>query len=129
VHRGGQEIVRHAPLPGDTVVGHVERPVASALTVVASNPVSVPPVDPLAGPSLDLPQALALPVPPAPAGAAGLPDGGLPALVSRNSPGLRSPMVGVAVGANVLAGAAVAGVTLLVRRRGFRGVRFPLRFS
>ena len=121
VRRGGQEIVRHAPLPGDAVVGHVERPVASALTVVPSNPVSVPPVDPLAGPSLDLPQALALPpASAAPAGAPGLPDGGLPALVSRNAPRLRSPVVGVAAGANVVAGAALAGVTLLVRRRRFR---------
>jgi hypothetical protein len=121
VRRGGQELVRHAPLPGDTFLGHVERPVASALVLVPSNPVSVPPVDPLAGLSMDLPQALALAAPagsgPA-AATAGLvrPDGGLPALVSRSAPGLRGPIVGVAMAADLLTGAALVAVALLTRR-------------
>jgi Phosphodiester glycosidase len=115
VRRGGEEVVRHAAQPGDTLVGHVERPVASALVVVASNPVSVPPVDPLAGPSLDLPQAVALPVGMMAAGS--LPDGGLPALVSRNAPGLRAPVVRMAMAVDVFVGCALFAVTLVVRRR------------
>jgi hypothetical protein len=126
VRRGGQEIVRHAPLPGDTFVRRVERPVASALVLVPSNPVSVPPVDPLAGLSVDLPQALSLPAAaPAPAGTAGvlgLPDGGLPALVSRHPPGLRGPAVRIAMVADLLTGCALVGVILVMRarRRAFR---------
>ena len=52
----------HAPRRATPLVGRIERPVASALVVVPSIAVSVPPVDPLAGVDLGLrEQALALP--------------------------------------------------------------------
>ncbi|HVW35610.1 MAG TPA: phosphodiester glycosidase family protein, partial [Acidimicrobiia bacterium] len=63
VKNKGQTLFRHSVQKGDTLIGHVERPVASALVVVPSIAVSVPPVDPLAGVDLGLhEQALALPV-------------------------------------------------------------------
>ncbi len=62
VRSGGKTMVRHSVQKGDTLLGHVERPVASALVVVPSIAVSVPPVDPLAGVALGLrEQALAVP--------------------------------------------------------------------
>ncbi|MGH9011702.1 MAG: phosphodiester glycosidase family protein, partial [Acidimicrobiia bacterium] len=61
VRSGGKTMLRHSVQKGDTRLGHVERPVASALVVVPSIAVSVPPVDPLAGVALGLrEQALAL---------------------------------------------------------------------
>ena len=115
VRRDGREIVRHAPQPGDTVVGHRERPVSSGLAVVTSNEVAVPPVDPLAGPSLGLPQALALPAPAA-ADPGSIPAAGLPALVSRRAPEPRAPVVALAVAGNVLVAGGV-GAALVNRRR------------
>lgn len=82
VRRGGQQQIAHAARSGDTVVGHVERPVASGLMVVPVTRAPVPQVDPLAVPDLSLPQALALPVPTADPGSA--PGGDLPALATRN---------------------------------------------
>ncbi|MCA1843603.1 MAG: phosphodiester glycosidase family protein, partial [Actinobacteria bacterium] len=49
VRSGGKTVVRHSVEKGDTLIGHVERPVASALVLVPSIAVSVPHVDPLAG--------------------------------------------------------------------------------
>jgi len=97
VRSGGQEIVRHSVQPGDVFINHVERPVASALAVVPSNPVSVQPVDPLAGSGFGLPQqALALPGPAADRPAL-VADGGLPALISRRGSDLSGPVADVAV--------------------------------
>ncbi|MGH9002391.1 MAG: phosphodiester glycosidase family protein, partial [Acidimicrobiia bacterium] len=76
-------VIRHTAGAGETVLGHVERPVASALAVVPANEVVVPGVDPLARPSLDLPQALALPAASA-TDPGSVPDGSLPALVSES---------------------------------------------
>jgi hypothetical protein len=115
VRRGGQEIIQHGAGPGDKVIGHVERPVVSALAVVPNNEVAVPPVDPLAGPSLDLPQALALPVSTS-SDPGSVPGGALPALVSRSTPELTDP-VGPAALAFAMVSAAAVG-TWMVRRRG-----------
>jgi hypothetical protein len=81
VRRGGDEVIVHRAGPGDDVLGHVERPVASALTVVPSNEVAAPPIAPPAGASPGLPQALTA-VAPASSDPGSVPDGRLPALTS-----------------------------------------------
>jgi exopolysaccharide biosynthesis protein len=111
VRRGGQEVIRHAPEPGDRVIGRVERPVASALAVVPSNEVAAPPVDPLAGPSLGLPQALALRAVSS-TDPGSVPDGGLPALVSEESQGLGGAVRAGAVAINALVGVSLAAFAL-----------------
>jgi len=140
VRAGGKTLVRHSVQKGDTLLGHVERPVASALVVVPSIAVSVPPVDPLAGVDLGLrEQALALPggssaSPWVTASAArdsgtgrsagtmavsdpaSSPDGRLPALLGPRPDG-DSPFRQVAVIVDVLLLAVVACAAILVRRR------------
>jgi hypothetical protein len=135
VRSGGKTVVRHSLQKGDTLLSHLERPVASALVVVPSIAVSVPPVDPLpAGIALGLrEQALALPggtsASPwvsASVGRSGsdlaigdpasAPDGRLPALVGPR-PEVTSPFIRMAIVLDVLALVAVAGVTMFVRRR------------
>jgi hypothetical protein len=146
VRAGGKTLVRHSVQKGDTLLGRVERPVASALVIVPSIAVSVPPVDPLAGVDLGLrEQALALaggkaasPWVSASAARGGgaarsagtlaagtvnsldgasAPDGRLPALIGPR-PEAGSPFVRVAVVLDVLALTVVASGTLFVRRRG-----------
>jgi hypothetical protein len=114
VRRGGQEVIQHGAGPGERVIGHVERPVVSALAVVPSNEVAVPPVDPLAGFSLDLPQALALPVPTS-SDPGSVPGGAFPALVSRSTPELNDPDGPAAIAAAMVVAAAVG--TWMLRRR------------
>jgi hypothetical protein len=139
VRSGGKNVVRHSA-QGDKVLRHIERPVASALVVVPRIAVSVPPVDPLAGVALGLrEQALALPggtsaSPWVSASAArgpdrarssgtlaagdpaSAPDGRLPALIGPR-PEAVSPFVRMAVMLDILALLAVAGGTVVVRRR------------
>jgi hypothetical protein len=146
VRNHGQTLIRHSVQKGDTLIGHVERPTASALVVVPSIAVSVPPVDPLAGVALGLHEQ-ALGPPPgssasshATASAAGAkgrsvtaagvlaaddpasaPDGRLPALVGPR-PKVGTPFVRVAVVLDLLAFTALAFAAVTVRRRrGFRG--------
>jgi hypothetical protein len=145
VRAGGKTLMRHSVQKGDTLLGHVERPVASALVVVPSIGVSVPPVDPLAGVALGLrEQALALPggtsaSPWVSASAArgggraraagtlatgtvnsldgaSAPDGRLPALIGPR-PEAGSPFVRVAVVLDLLALTVVASTALVLRRR------------
>jgi hypothetical protein len=153
VRNGGKTLIRHSVEKGDTLLGHVERPVASALVVVPSIAVSVPPVDPLAGVVLGLhEQALGLPGGSAPSpwitasagkGKAGsaagqlasdaasipdgasAPDGRLPALVGPRPP-VGAPLVQAAVLVDLVALAAVAGAALAVRRRGGLRLRHRL---
>jgi hypothetical protein len=136
VRSGGKTMVRHSVQKGDTLLGPVERPVASALVVVPSIAVSVPPVDPFAGISLGLrEQALAVsggssdsPWVSASAALGDLasntlaigdpasaPDGRLPALVGPR-PEVGSPFIRVAVVLDALALAAVSVVTAFFRR-------------
>jgi hypothetical protein len=140
VRAGGKTQVRHSVQKGDTLLGHLERPVASALVVVPSIAVSVPPVDPFAGVDLGLrEQALALaggtaasPWVSASAARGGgaarfgtlaagdpasAPDGRLPALIGPR-PEAGSPFVRVAVVLDLLALTVVASGALFVRRRG-----------
>jgi Phosphodiester glycosidase len=134
VRNGGRTLIRHSVQKGDTLIGPVQRPVATALVVMPSIAVSVPPVDPLAGAALGLhEQALALPAPAtsvsngAVTGSGGAvlaaddpasaPDGRLPALVGPRPP-VGTPLVRVAVLFDVLAVAALACGAVTVRRRG-----------
>lgn len=146
VRAGGKTEVRPSTQKGDTVLGRVERPVASALVLVPSIAVSVPPVDPFAGVALGLrEQALALPggnsaSPSVSASAAkggsrstpstgpasnadqftdgaSSPDGRLPALVGPR-PKVGTPFVRVAVVLDVLALTALGCVALVLRKRG-----------
>ena len=154
VKNGGKTLNRHSLQKGDTLLGRVERPVASALVIVPSIAVSVPPVDPLAGADLGLrEQALALPgatsaspwvsasaarddsgavVSKARAGTlaagdpASAPDGRLPALVGPR-PDVGSPFMRVAVLLDVLALVALAAGAVILRRRG--GLRARLRLA
>ena len=142
VRQGGKTVVRHTLEKGDTLVGRVERPVASALVVVPRIAVAAPKVDPLAGVALGLrEQALALPAddssPSVSASAAGdgsgtavlasrdpasAPDGRLPALVGPR-PEVGSPFIRGAILLDVLALAGLAGAAVTLRRRG--GLRLP----
>jgi len=112
-------VIRHGAQAGEKLIGHVERPVASALAVVPANEVPVPRVDPLARPSLGLPQALGL----ASASATdpgSVPDGSLPALISKSRGDLTDTLRATAVAVDV-----VAAICLLVvakrRREGRTG--------
>lgn len=109
------EAIRHQARSGETVVGHVERPVASALAVVPAREVPVPRVDPLAGATIGLPQALALPATAA-TDPGSVPDGSLPALVTRNPTDLADTMRVTAVAANVVVAVCVALVADRRRR-------------
>ena len=149
VRVGGRTEVRHSTQKGDTVVGRAERPVASALMIVPSIAVSVPPVDPFAGIDFGLrEQALARPgsslaspavsasaakargrsTPPtvlASNDPASSPDGRLPALVGPR-PKVGAPLVRVAVVLDVLGLTALAFAGLTLRRRGgLRRLRRP----
>jgi phosphodiester glycosidase len=145
VRSGGKTLVRHSVQKGDTPLGHVERSVASALMVVPSIAVSVPPVDPLAGVALGLrEQALALPggssaspwvsasaargaaagrsVGPLAAGdPASSPDGRLPALIAPR-PDNGTPLIRVAVSLGMLILTIVACAWVLARRRDRAGL-------
>lgn len=112
VRGGSSEVIKHSAGGGDQVIGHVERPVASALALVPSNEVAVPVADPLAGLSFDLPQALALPAAEA-ADPGSIPGGALPALISEPAPDLTNVVRAGAAAANVV----VAVCLLLLWRR------------
>ncbi|MGH8999604.1 MAG: phosphodiester glycosidase family protein [Acidimicrobiia bacterium] len=120
VKEGGQQVIRHAAQRGERVVGHVERPVASALMVVPANTVQAAAVDPLAGPSIDLPQALAVGSLAPAADPGSVPDGGLPALVTEEGPDLTNTFRVAAVAANVAAAVGLGAVFSRHRRAGSR---------
>jgi hypothetical protein len=122
VKEGGKEVIRHAAESGDRVVGHVERPVASGLMVVPANSVDAPPVDPLAGPDLELPQALALPTVPV-ADPGSVPDGSVPALVTAAGPDFSNTLRVAAVAANVVV---ALGLGAVFTRRRSAGRVLPL---
>ena len=58
VRRGDGEVIQHLAAPGQQVIGHVERPVTSAVVVVPRNEVSVPPVPAATGVASGMSQAL-----------------------------------------------------------------------
>jgi hypothetical protein len=113
VRRGDGEAIQHLASPGQQVIGHVERPVTSALAVVPKNEVPVTPVPAQTGAASGN-QALIL--------AARLstdpgsvPGGGVPALVPGPEVGFGGALRVTAVMADVIVAGAL--VLLAVRRR------------
>ena len=116
VKRDGGEAVQHLAAPGQEVIGHVERPVTSALAVVPSNEVSVPSMPPaLTGASSGLSQALSL------AGSStdpgSVPAGDVPALAVAPEAGFGPALRLAAVVVDGLVAAALAGLALRRRHR------------
>jgi hypothetical protein len=112
VRRAGGEAVQHIASPGQDVIGHVERPVTSALAVVPKNEVSVPPVPAQTG-AASGDQALTL-LARASTDPGSVPGGGVPALVPvpADNPGGAIRLLAVLV--NIVVATALA---LLARRR------------
>jgi hypothetical protein len=118
VRRGDLETIEHLASPGQEVIGHVERPVTSALAVVVpGNEVGAAPEVPAStGGATDLSPALTL--------AAGsstdpgsVPGGGVPALVVGPDVGLGPALRLIAVVAATGVGAALAALFVTRRRR------------
>lgn len=123
VRDGDDETIRHLAQPGDEVIGHVERPVATAIAVVPDNDVAVG-VDPGAGAWSELfrgaggdTDALALPARSS-TDPGSVPGGGVPALAIKNVPGLGDNLRVAAVAADVLVAAALAAMAHKRRRHG-----------
>ena len=114
VRRGDGEAVQHIASPGQDVVGHVERPVTSALAVVPKNEVSVPPVPAQTG-AASGDQALILAAR-ASTDPGSVPGGGVPALVPVPAAGFGGALRLFAVIANIAVAAAL-GLLALRRRR------------
>jgi hypothetical protein len=122
VKRGGGEEIAHLASPGQDVIGHVERPVTSALAVVPKNEVSVPPIPAQTGAASGLAQALSLA-----AGSAtdpgSVPAGGVPALTVPPEVGF-GPALRLAAGA--ADGVVTAALIVLALRRRRRRPRQPV---
>jgi hypothetical protein len=115
VGRSGQEVIQHSAGPGERVIGHVERPVTSALAVVPKNEVAVPPPAPrLGGSGGSGPQALAIPVPTA-TDPGSVPGAALPARVFAPVVNFARQVRVAAVTANTMV--ALALLTLALKRR------------
>ena len=114
VRRGDGEAVEHIASPRQDVIGHVERPVTSALAVVPKNEVSVPPVPPQTGLAVG-DQALMLTAR-ASTDPGSVPSGGVPALVPVPDDGAGETIRLAAVLAN-LAVAVALGLLATNRRR------------
>jgi hypothetical protein len=113
VRRGDNEVIQHLASPGQQVIGHVERPVTSALAVVPKNEVAVPPRPAQTGAASGLAQALTLAARSS-TDPGSVPGGGVPALV----PGPEVDLGGAARLAAVVADGIVAlALALLAFRR------------
>ena len=123
VRRGDLEAIEHLASPGEEVIGHVERPVTSALAVVPKNEVAVPPIPPHSGAAPGLGQALTMAVASS-TDPGSVPGGGVPALVVGPEVGfgaaLRLAAVLAAVLADGLVASALAVLAVNRRRRGSR---------
>jgi hypothetical protein len=116
VRRGDGEAVEHIASPGQDVIGHVERPVTSALAVVPRNEVSVPPVPAQTG-SASGDQALILAAH-ASTDPGSVPGGGVPALVPVPAAGFGGAVRLIAVMADIVVAAALGLLALRRRRAG-----------
>jgi Phosphodiester glycosidase len=114
VRRDSEDIIQHSAGSGDRVIGHVERPVVSALTVVPRNEILAPPAPLLAGRGATGSQALALPVP-ASTDPGSVPGGPGPALVVAPVVNFAREVRVAAVTADTIV--AVALLVLALRRR------------
>ncbi|HYH48746.1 MAG TPA: phosphodiester glycosidase family protein [Acidimicrobiia bacterium] len=116
VRRGDAEAIQHLASPGQGVIGHVERPVTSALAVVAKNEVAVPPVPPATGAASGLSQALTLAASSS-TDPGSVPVGTVPALVPGPEVGFGPTLRVIAVVADVLVASALAALAVGRRRR------------
>ena len=114
VRQGDGEAIRHLPSPGEDVIGHVERPVTSALALVPKNEVSVPPLPAQTGTATGS-QALSLAARSS-TDPGSVPGGGVPALVPTPAAGYGGTLRVTAVIANVLVAAALARLAQIRRR-------------
>jgi hypothetical protein len=115
VRRGDSETIQHLASPGQEVIGHVERPVTSALAVVPKNQVAVPPVPAQTGMASDLSQALTVAARSS-TDPGSVPSGGVPALVAGAEVGFAGAIRLTAILANSLVAMALA-VLAITRRR------------
>jgi hypothetical protein len=116
IRRGDGEAIQHLASPGQEVIGHVERPVTSALAVVPKNEVSVPPAPAQAGAGSGN-QALLLTARSS-TDPGSVPSGAVPALVPGTEVGLGGALRLTAVLADVIVAAALAVLALRRRRSG-----------
>jgi hypothetical protein len=116
VRRGGDEAIEHLASPGQQVIGHVERPVTSALAVVPRNEIAVPPTPAETGAASGLTQALSLAARSS-TDPGSVPAGGVPALVAGPEVGFGGALRLAAVVADVVVAAALAVLALSRRRR------------
>ena len=114
VRHGGDETIQHLASPGQQVIGHVERPVTSALAVVPKNEVAVPPTPAQTGATFGLTQALSLAARSS-TDPGSVPDGAVPPLVVGPEVGFGGALRLTAVVADGIV--AVALAVLAVRRR------------
>ncbi len=115
VRSGDGEAIQHLASPGQQVIGHVERPVTSALALVPRNEVSVPPVPANTGAASGN-QALILAARSS-TDPGSVPGGSVPPLVPGPEVGVGKAMRLTAVVADVLVAGAL-GLLALRRRRG-----------
>jgi hypothetical protein len=123
VRRGDGEAIHHLASPGQQVIGHVERPVTSALVVVPKNEVSVAPAPAMTGAASGN-QALLVPARSS-TDPGSVPGGGVPALVPGPEAGVGGALRLAAVMADVIVTVALA--VLAVRRRRLAAGRGHLR--
>jgi hypothetical protein len=116
VRRGGGEIIQHLASPGQQVIGHVERPVTSALTIVPRNEVAVPATQAQTGAASGLGQALTLAARSS-TDPGSVPEGGVPALVVGPEVGFGGAVRLAAIVADGIVAAALAVLFLTRRRR------------
>jgi hypothetical protein len=116
VHRGDGEAIQHLASPGQQVIGHVERPVTSALVVVPKNEVSVPPAPAATGSASGMSQALELAARSS-TDPGSVPVGTVPPLVPGPEVGFGPALRLTAVVANVIVGLALAVLAVSRRRR------------
>ncbi|HYT38846.1 MAG TPA: phosphodiester glycosidase family protein [Acidimicrobiia bacterium] len=119
VRRGSDEVIQHLASPGQQVIGHVERPVTSALVVVAKNEVTVPPIPAQGGAASGLTQALTLAARSS-TDPGSVPAGSVPALVVGPEVGFGGALRLTAVVADAIVAAALAVLFRTRRRRGHR---------
>ncbi|MDQ1492019.1 MAG: hypothetical protein QOJ23_4533 [Actinomycetota bacterium] len=120
VRRGSQDAIQHLASPGQQVIGHVERPVTSALAVVPRNEVAVPPTPAEGGAAAGLTQALSLAARSS-TDPGSVPEGSVPPLVAGPEVGFGGGLRLTAVVADAIVSAALGLLALSRRRRSNRG--------
>ena len=116
VKRAGADAIQHLPAPGQDVLGHVERPVTSALAVVPKNEVAVPPAAAQTGAAAGLGQALSAAARSS-TDPGSVPAGGVPALAPGPEVGFGPTLRLTAVVADGGVAAALAALALRRQRR------------